>query len=326
MIYTILLLVIFLAGIWYENRAREKQAAEVQVEAQGSEVQGTGASQEEADAQNRGGTKNSRLPKSSFEESWKSCLKDIPEYDGQPYVSVNDNIPFFTEEELTTESFEEYSELDELGRCQTAYANVGRDLMPTEARGSIGSVKPTGWHTTKYEGIDGKYLYNRCHLIGYQLTAENANEKNLITGTRYLNIQGQLPFENMVADYVKETDYHVLYRITPVFEGDNLIASGVLMEGYSVEDQGQGICFCAYAYNVQPGIEIDYATGDSRQKKEQEQTKEKVTYILNVRQKKFHRPDCSGIQQMKEENRQKYKGTREALIKEGYEPCKSCNP
>ena len=187
----------------------------------------------------------------------------IPAYEGKAYVAVNGNVPFFTEEELSSASYETYGELDPLGRCTVCVASVGQNLMPTEERGSIGAVKPTGWHTVKYDFVDGKYLYNRCHLIGYQLTGENANEKNLITGTRYLNIEGMLPFENMVADYVKETDQHVMYRVTPVFEGDNLLASGVIMEGKSVEDNGEGILFCVFAYNVQPGVSIDYATGES---------------------------------------------------------------
>lgn len=187
----------------------------------------------------------------------------IPAYEGKAYVAVNGNVPFFTEEELSSASYETYGELDPLGRCTVCVASVGQDLMPAEERGNIGTVKPTGWHTVKYDFIDGKYLYNRCHLIGYQLTGENANEKNLITGTRYLNIEGMLPFENMVADYVKETDQHVMYRVTPVFEGDNLLASGVLMEGKSVEDNGEGILFCVFAYNVQPGVSIDYVTGES---------------------------------------------------------------
>ena len=190
-------------------------------------------------------------------------LEDIPEYSGEPYTIVNDNEPEFSEEILTGVSFEEYSELDELGRCGTAVASIGQDLMPTESRGSIGQVKPSGWQTVKYDCVDGKYLYNRCHLIGYQLTAENANEQNLITGTRYMNVEGMLPFENMVADYVKETDNHVAYRVTPIFEEDNLVASGVQMEAYSVEDEGDGICFNVYVYNVQPVIVIDYATGES---------------------------------------------------------------
>lgn len=190
-------------------------------------------------------------------------LSEIPEYSGEPYIEINGNEPDFSEEEWSEESFEVYSELDSLGRCGTAYANVGTDLMPTEKRGSIGQVKPTGWQTVKYDVVDGNYLYNRCHLIGYQLSGENANEKNLITGTRYMNVEGMLPFENMVADYVKETDNHVLYQVTPVYDGDNLVADGVQMEAYSVEDEGDGISYNVYVYNVQPGIEIDYATGES---------------------------------------------------------------
>ncbi len=188
---------------------------------------------------------------------------EIPEYSGEPYIEINGNEPFFSEEELSEQSFEIYSEMDSLGRCGTAYASIGTDLMPTEKRGSIGQVKPSGWHTAKYDVVDGKYLYNRCHLIGYQLSGENANERNLITGTRYMNVEGMLPFENMVADYVKETDNHVLYRVTPVYEGDNLVADGVQMEACSVEDEGDGIFYNVYVYNVQPGVEIDYATGES---------------------------------------------------------------
>lgn len=190
-------------------------------------------------------------------------IADISPYTDAPYASVNGNQPYFTEADLTSQSYEFYSDLDGLGRCGAAYASIGIDLMPTEKRGNIGKVKPSGWHTAKYDIVDGKYLYNRCHLIGFQLSGENANKKNLITGTRYMNVEGMLPFENMVADYVKETKNHVLYRVTPIFEGDNLIASGVLMEAESVEDKGEGILFCVYVYNVQPGIRIDYATGES---------------------------------------------------------------
>ena len=190
--------------------------------------------------------------------------EEIPAFSGDAYVAINGNVPFFVEEEYTTESYEYYSDLDELGRCGVTMACIGVDIMPTEDRGEIGSVKPTGWQSVKYDIVDGKYLYNRCHLIGFQLAGENANKKNLITGTRYLNIEGMLPFENLVADYVKETENHVLYRVTPIFEGDNLVASGVVMEGWSVEDEGDGVCFCVFAYNAQPGITIDYATGDSR--------------------------------------------------------------
>ena len=187
------------------------------------------------------------------------------EYSGNPFVEVNGNVPYFGKEEYTTESFEIYSELDSLGRCGVAYANIGKDLMPVEERGEIGMVKPAGWHTVKYpEVIEDVFLYNRCHLIGYQLSGENANVQNLITGTRYLNVEGMLPFENKVASYVRETGNHVLYRVTPIFEKDNLLAEGVLMEAYSVEDEGKGVAFCVFVYNVQPGIEIDYATGESK--------------------------------------------------------------
>jgi len=187
----------------------------------------------------------------------------VPAYSGNPYVEINGNIPYFGGSDLTATSFEEYSDLDSLGRCGTAFASVGQDIMPTGERGPIGSVYPSGWHTVRYDCVDGRYLYNRCHLIGWQLTAENANEKNLITGTRYLNVEGMLPFENMAADYVRETGNHVLYRVTPVFEGNNLLASGVRIEAESVEDNGAGISFNVYCYNVQPGVTIDYATGDS---------------------------------------------------------------
>ena len=205
---------------------------------------------------------NSQNSEQFHAESVES-LEEIPEFSGDAYIAINGNTPFFVEEEYTTESYEYYSDLDDLGRCGVTMACIGIDIMPTEDRGEIGSVKPSGWQSVKYDIVDGKYLYNRCHLIGFQLAGENANKKNLITGTRYLNIEGMLPFENMVADYVQETENHVLYRVTPIFEGDNLVASGVVMEGWSVEDQGDGICFCVYAYNAQPGIVIDYATGDS---------------------------------------------------------------
>ncbi len=191
-------------------------------------------------------------------------IRKIPAFTNQPYVVINDNQPNFKEEEMTTTSFENYSKLDSLGRCGVAYSCVGIETMPTEKRGDISQIKPTGWHTTKYDIVDGKYLYNRCHLIGYQLTAENANKKNLITGTRYMNVEGMLPFENQVAEYIEDTNYHVLYRVTPIFERDNLIASGVQMEAKSVEDNGKGVCFNIYVYNVQPGVTIDYTTGESK--------------------------------------------------------------
>lgn len=195
---------------------------------------------------------------------YSESLNDISDVSPDAYVVVNDNVPEFTEEDITSKAYEFYSELDSLNRCGYAMACVGRELMPTEERGSIGQVKPSGWHTVKYDFVDGKYLYNRCHLIGFQLTGENANEKNLITGTRYMNVEGMLPFENMVADFVKETGEHVLYRVTPVFEGDDLVAKGVQMEALSVEDNGESISFNVFVYNKQPGVAIDYATGESK--------------------------------------------------------------
>ena len=203
------------------------------------------------------------LPEYSGEGA--ESVEEIPEFSDAAYVAVNDNIPFFMPEEITEESYEYYSDLDELGRCGVTVACIGVDIMPTEDRGEIGGVKPSGWQSVKYDCVEGKYLYNRCHLIGFQLAGENANKKNLITGTRYLNIEGMLPFENLVADYVKETENHVMYRVTPLFEGDNLVAHGGLMDGWSVEDEGEGVCFCVYAYNAQPGVVIDYATGNSRE-------------------------------------------------------------
>ena len=279
-------------------------------------------------------------------------LSDVPAYSGKAYISVNGNVPYFTAAELTTTSFETYSDLDTLGRCGVTYACIGQDLMPTKERGSIGMVKPTGWHTVRYDDlVDGKYLYNRCHLIGYQLTGENANTKNLITGTRYLNIEGMLPFENMVADYIQETDNHVLYRVTPIFEGNNLLANGVLMEGYSVEDKGAGVSYCVFAYNVQPGIEIDYATGESKLADSAQQEEQKTAtvtptpspepekqepvngseasqadYILNTNTKKFHYPTCSSVNDMKEKNKQEFFGTRDEAISNGYFPCGRCKP
>lgn len=270
-------------------------------------------------------------------------LNDIPAFTDRAYITINNNVPYFSDADYSTTSFEKYSDLDSLGRCGVAYANIGIDLMPTkdQEREPIGMIKPSGWQTVKYDNVDGKYLYNRCHLIGYQLTAENANEKNLITGTRYLNIQGMLPFENMAADYIKETKNHVLYRVTPIYDGNNLVASGVLMEGKSVEDKGQGITFCVYAYNNQPGINIDYATGNSSLadvvSSEEVESKsssaatnttiaENTTYILNTNSHKFHKPSCSSVNKMSQANKKEFNGIRDQLIEEGYEPCKLCNP
>lgn len=199
------------------------------------------------------------------EQEYNYLLSVLPSYSGMPYAEINNDVPLFKEYEIIGGSFEYYSKLDTLGRCDVCMASVAKDIMPTEERKSISSVTPTGWINAKYDTISGKYLYNRCHLIGYQLTGENANKRNLITGTRYLNVDGMLPFENMVDSYIEDTGNHVMYRVTPVFKENNLLADGVLIEAYSVEDNGQGISFCVYCYNVQPSIIIDYATGASRQ-------------------------------------------------------------
>lgn len=261
-------------------------------------------------------------------------LGQIPDFSGSPYVTLRDNQPEFDDDELTEESFERYADLDALGRCGPAYANIGRDLMPTEERGNISPIKPSGWQSAKYDNVEGKYLYNRCHLIGFQLSGENANRKNLITGTRYLNVEGMLPFENEVAEYVRKTGNHVLYRVTPIFEGDNLVASGVQMEAKSVEDDGQGVCFNIYAYNNQPGITIDYATGESRLAQEEKEKGEKaktrgttsVEYILNTNTHKYHKPSCSSVSETNEKNRKSYSGDKAELEKQGYEPCGRCRP
>ena len=290
-------------------------------------------------------------------------IEEIPEYNEEPYVEIYGNQPEFSEDEKAClDPFEEYSELDSLGRCGAAYANVCPELQPTEERGPVGQIQPSGWHTVKYnELIDGNYLYNRCHLIGYQLAGENSNECNLITGTRYLNMGSMLTFENMVCSYLAATGNHVLYRVTPVFEGDNLVASGVQMEGWSVEDAGKGICFNVFCYNVQPGIEIDYETGDSREdlqaigvlalEAEEIQSEDALTrqipesaaveseieivedpisedqvarFILNTNSKKIHLPSCSSVDDMADRNKQEYTGTISELRERHYQPCQRC--
>ena len=276
-------------------------------------------------------------------------IDDVGEFAGEPYITVNGNKPSFSATELTTEAYELYSDLDILGRCGYAMACIGVELMPTEERGSIGQVKPSGWQTVKYDIVDGKYLYNRCHLIGFQLTGENANTKNLITGTRYMNVDGMLPFENMVADYIKDTENHVLYRVTPIFQELELVARGVQIEAYSVEDNGEGICFNVYVYNNQPGIVINYLTGASRLATDDESEAETTppvtaitqaptttaqkeepsvygTYILNVNSKKFHLTDCSSVKAMSETNKRSFEGNRADLIADGYTPCGVCKP
>ena len=252
-------------------------------------------------------------------------ISSVPAYSGEAYVPINGNTPSFGEVDPNLEPYEEYSDLDSLGRCTLAVACISDRLMPNEERGNISSVKPTGWQSVSYDFVDGKSLYNRCHLIGFQLTGENANEKNLITGTRYMNVEGMLPFENMVADYIKETGNKVLYRVTPIFQEDELVARGVQMEAWSIEDNGEGICFNVFCYNVQPGVEIDYASGDS----EASQflcDHEPQEYIINTSSGKYHLPDCGGAQDISEENREEFTGCYEELDAKGYEPCGSCDP
>lgn len=252
-------------------------------------------------------------------------ISSIPEYSGEPYVVINNNVPVFGEVDSDLGAYEKYSDLDELGRCTQAISCVSTMLMPKEERGDISSVKPTGWHSVQYNFVDGNILYNRCHLIGFQLTGENANEKNLITGTRYMNVESMLPFENMIADYVKETENKVLYRVTPIFEGDELVARGVQMEAWSLEDSGEGVCFNVFCYNVQPGVEIDYATGESCAA-EFTCNHTPREYVVNISSGKYHLPDCSGVQNISEDNRQNFTGCYEELEFKGYEACGICNP
>ncbi|MBR3589095.1 MAG: DNA/RNA non-specific endonuclease [Clostridia bacterium] len=287
----------------------------------------------------------------------KISSSSLPVYKNSPYVVVNNNEPAFTSSQKSgKKSFETYANLDSLGRCGVAYACIGKDIMPTGERGEIGQVKPTGWKTAKYDFVDGRYLYNRCHLIGWQLTGENANNRNLITGTRYMNVQGMLPFENMVDDYIEETRNHVLYKVTPVFKGNELVARGVQIEAYSVEDDGDGICFNVYCFNVQPGVRIDYKTGESALDGKETTTKKPVTtkkptttrvvttkpvtqkpslpssavgntsYIVNTNSLKFHLPSCSSADDISAENRWETKDSRDSLISKGYSPCGRCKP
>lgn len=277
----------------------------------------------------------------------KAVLSEIPAYSGSPYAVINDNVPSFNKYELTTKGYETYASLDSLGRCGGAVASCGREIMPkaNEERGSISSVKPSGWVQAQYDCVSGKYLYNRCHLIGWQLSAENANKRNLITGTRYMNTEGMLPFENMVADYIRETNNHVAYRITPIYDGSDLVAKGVQMEAYSVEDDGEGICFNVFCYNVQPGVEIDYTTGKSWSDGSNRETTKRVVavqtteeyvettkqqntvtgqYVLNTNTKKIHKTHCHHINKMNESNKQSYNGSIDDLYSQGYTTCGTC--
>lgn len=274
-------------------------------------------------------------------------LDEIPEYSRSATVKINGGDPFFEENEITEDAFESYSPLDALGRCGVAFACIGIEIMPTEDRGEIASITPTGWeyggisNNNTYDFIENGYVYNRCHLIGFQLAGENDNERNLITGTRYLNIEGMLPYENMVADYVEKTGNHVMYRVTPIFSGLDYVARGVLMEAYSVEDNGRGICFCVYAYNVQPGVSINYFTGVNAKNGESlpeinDEDDDRLNggatdgevcdYILNTNTKKFHYAGKSCAPKSDSKNYKEYSGTRDDLINEGYAPCGTCKP
>lgn len=271
---------------------------------------------------------------------------EVPPYSGELSVEINGNVPYFSDEELNLNPLEYYSDLDPLGRCGMAVALVGLETMPNEPRGSIGMIKPTGWQISEYDWIDGKYLFNRCHLIAYSLAAENDNPLNLITGTRAMNTQGMLPYEERVVTYIDQTGNHVLYRVTPVFEGDNMVASGVLMEAKSIEDGGSGICFCVWCYNIEPGVVIDYTTGDnwasdsveedysSGEAASQEvgadnppaQSEQAQTYILNTNTHRFHYPDCPSVSDIKEKNKKVVEASREEILEKGYEPCGACKP
>ena len=279
-------------------------------------------------------TETTTQPITTEETTTVVSVNTIPDYSGSPYIVINSNKPEFTNSEITTKAFEKYSELDNLSRCGVAFACLGIETMPTTERGEIGMVKPSGWHLKKYDCVDGKYLYNRCHLIGFQLSGENANDRNLITGTRYLNVDGMLPFENQVADYIEGTKNHVMYRVTPIFEGDNLLCKGVKMEAYSVEDNGKGVCFNVFCYNAQPSIKIDYRTGESyllvttTASPETTNSKDEAeaTYILNINSKKFHYPSCSSVNKMTEKNKKDYSGDKNDLINQGYSACGICKP
>ena len=332
------------------------QRADIKADSAGST---NAATVTDADASQTDGENNSSVDEQTEHLSGDNntaaafTLDSVPAFSGIAYADINDDVPFFTEEELTAETFEEYWPLDELGRCTGAMACIGTELLPSETRGNISEITPTGWHSAKYDSIDGGYLYNRCHLIGYQLTGQNIEERNIITGTRYMNLEGMLPFENSVRMYVEGTGNHVLYRVRPYYRGEDLVAAGVLMEAESIEDPL--VRFCAFCYNVQPGIEIDYATGESAEAggiladeadpaaddvmiieadpaaengsaPARSADSREITYILNTNTKKFHYPYCKSVRDMKEKNKRETTMTREEIIEKGYSPCKNCNP
>lgn len=291
----------------------------------------TGASQQAAQEEAGSPDGQAGLPPSG--QNPGIAPEALPEWSGSPSVEVEDGVPAFSEEEIARAkagAFEEYGALDSLGRCTVAFACVGQETMPAGEREDISEVKPTGWRNSSYDFVDGELLYNRCHLLGRQLTAEDANERNLVTGTRYMNTQGMLPYENEVAEYVRKTGNHVLMRVTPVFSGEDLLARGVRMEARSVEDEGAGVAFDVYCYNVQPDVSIDYATGDNAlaEGSEAEALGAGVVkdYVLNLNSDKFHEPECPAVAKMAAHNRKDVAATRESLLAQGYEPCGDCNP
>ena len=254
-------------------------------------------------------------------------LENIPPFDKEAFVVLNNNQPNFTQDDMKTQTYEYFSELDYLGRCGYTMACLGKELMPTEERESISHIIPSGWNQAQYDIVDGGNLYNRCHLIGFQLTGENDNEKNLITGTRYMNVEGMLPFENMVADYIKETGNHVLYRVTPIYKDSNLVATGVQMEAKSVEDDGESICFHVFVYNSQPGVTINYTDGSSYLTVDGfDDESNETKYILNTSSKKFHKATCAQGASISDANHKEYEGSRQSLIDDGYEPAGCCKP
>ncbi|MBQ1538800.1 MAG: DNA/RNA non-specific endonuclease, partial [Ruminococcus sp.] len=268
----------------------------------------------------------------------------LPQYNFVEIQELNDNIPCFTREDVERTEYIQFSELDALGRCGAASGCLGPSLLPIQERGYIGMVKPSGWHTVKYDFIDGKYLYNRCHLIAYELCGVNADERNLITGTRYMNIDGMLGIENSICDYIHNTGNHVCYRVTPRYNANDLVAKGVQIEAYSIEDEGYGICLNEFCFNIQPGVTIDYSSGNSSVNDSEVSAMEDdydsendsskyyyvpdkdVTYVINNNTRRFHLPDCSSVREMKPKNRREFFGTREELIDAGYIPCKACDP
>lgn len=374
-ILALLLVIGLLPGCSTSNASDETSLSAPSSESEGTAAHGADGKQNNASTTDTQESADFAASENS-PETGGSLLEygDVPAFEGSPYVYVNGGDPTFTDEQLAAEAgSERYGELDELGRCTTAFAVVGPETQPTEERGSIGEVRPSGWQMAKYDFVEGKYLFNRCHLLGYQLTGENANPQNLITGTRYLNVQGMLPFENAVADYVDATGNHVRMAVIPVFEGSELVARGVQMMAESVEDGGDGVAFNVFCYNVQPGVVINYGTGDSMAEgdatplpdvkggddasgsesadggasdgagatglaatgdsgasekgaDDADEGKGVADYVLNTNSKKFHRPDCSSVKQIKDKNRKDVKDTRENLIANGYDPCQRCNP